>query len=148
MGCGVLGLFTMILTVLIFYFRSEIISYQSEDEFIRHFEYNTKISYPHSGKIIERKHSEYLNFSGDYEYAAIIETDTFDYTRILHDVESNSNYESDSLAHKEKTTPSVLLEKKIPAGEFDYVYKMREKTDCYLWFHESKRIIVYEYIKY
>jgi hypothetical protein len=148
MGCGLLGLFIMIIIALVFFFRSEIISYQSEDTFIIQFENATKLSYPASGRIVEKRNNEFLNFSGDYESAAIIKMDSLDYKKILQNVQSDKSFEIDSIMQNEQTTPSFLLKKQLSVNDFDYVYKKISRYKCSLWFHKNKQIIVYEDINY
>lgn len=143
MGCGLFGLCLMIIVVLIIYFRSEIVSYQSENSFIHNFENTTELLYPVSGKIIEKKNEEAFNVLGDYENSAIIEMDSIDYKKLLKDIQSNKNFEIDSIARKDKITPSFLLKKQISANDFDCVYKKKSKDECNLWFHKNKQIVVF-----
>ena len=142
-GCGIVGLITMIIILLIYFFGPKILDYRSEESFIDSFERATQLSYPHSGKIIERKHDEGMSLRGDAWEAAVIEMDTLDYKTLLHDIQLNENFELDSLAISGNQTPSCLLEKTIiPAKEFTFVFK-NKVFNCNLSFHKNKRIIVY-----
>lgn len=142
-GYGLLGLLGMILTTLIIYFHSEILSYQSEKDFIRKFEQTTQLSFPHSGRMIERKHEEAFNFFGDYATVALIEMDTLDYEKLMEEVQQNKRFQRDTIALKEETTPFHLLKRDIPAYEFINVHQMKDNYDCRLWFHKNKSLLVF-----
>jgi hypothetical protein len=133
----------MIVSALTIYFTPQIMSYQSENSFICDFEYNTKLSYPVSGKIIEKRHIDAFNILGDFEDVAIIKMDTLDYNKILQNIQS-IGFELDNVENK-KMTVSFILKNNISVNEFDCVYKKRG-YELRLWFHKNKQIIIYEYI--
>ena len=146
MGCGIVGLLTMIIILLIYFLGPDIMNYQSKEDFIEGFESVTQLSYPHSGKIIERKHEEGLGFFPDSKTVAIIEMDTLDYTKLLHDVQLSKNFELDTLSISENFSPTYFLKEVIPADEFNYVFRFQisAKYVCFLWFHKNRQTIVYK----
>jgi hypothetical protein len=148
-GWGIVGLLTMIIILLIYRFSPKILDYQSESDFINSFESVTQLSYPCSGKIIERKYEGGISYFGDYMTAGIIEMDTLDFKKLLREVQLNKIFDLDSLSINENPTPSFFLKKNIPANEFACVYQMKriQKHDCCLWFHKNEKTVVYEDIK-
>lgn len=149
-GCGWLGILGMIPAILIFciiLYVSYSISHISDQDFIDRFFERGWLTFPPSGKIIEKNYGEGLNTTGDYHCAAIIEMDTLDYMTILrevqlHDEEFQKEYGrfQDTLKWR-ACESSFLLERRYPLQDCAYV------SGC-LWFHKNKRIIVYEIIDY
>ena len=136
-GCGVAGLLTLIPLILVILFLMYGVNYQTKGEFIRDFEQHTQVSFPPSGKIVEKVFSEgYL----DSACAGIIEMDTLDYEKILN--EFRSSIENNSPAYREpaKKQSSSMLKTCFPASECAF-------ADFSLWFHINRRIIVYESIR-
>jgi|GEM_PF-3474345 len=137
-GCGLLGLLAMIPLIFVIWYLEYGINYQSKSGFIQHFEWSLNLTYPRSGKIIEKTYKEFLNYKGDYHCAAIIEMDTLDYEKLLHEVQSRG------LADYVKES-SFLLKKRFPADDCAYFFSVGKRS---LWFHKNRRIVVYEIIDY
>ena len=140
-GCGVFGLLAMILSGFLSWYLVFGINYQSKSDFIAYFELYTNLTYPQSGKIIEKKYKEFLNYKGDNHCAAIIEMDTTDYNKLLHNIQSRV----ESAQNIDES--SYLLEKRFSANDcaYYYVWDGGEKS---LWFHKNGKIIVFQSIDY
>ena len=138
-GCGLFGLFAAILPVFLVWLFSYSLSYQSKSEFIRHFEWSINLTYPKSGKIVEKHFQDSFSFLWDYSCAVIIEMDTFDYEKILQEVQSRRCV----LPTNSKRTSTHLLKKQFSENECAYFFNMGKRS---LWFHKNRQILVYEII--
>ena len=143
LGCGLFGFLAMLPLVYVIWFITYGFHHQTKREFICDFEHYTGLSFPPSGKIVEKMHeSGYL----DSETAGIIQMDTQDYEKMLHQYRSRMlNAFPDGNFHDEKKASSYRLKTQFPASECEYGFFGYRVT---LWFHTNKRIVVFEGINY
>jgi len=89
------------------------------------FESRTALSFPPSGKIIEKDYNVNIAAGDEYHFA-IIEMDTLDYIKILHEIQTGNNFLSKGEGE--------------PNGEYVYRYNVGKVS---LDFHKNKQIIRY-----
>ena len=81
-GCGIAGLLPIILIVSVYISINYSTSHISDNKVIECFE-KYGVTFPPSGKILEKNYQEFLNFTGDMHIAFMVEVDTLTYNRLL-----------------------------------------------------------------
>jgi len=147
-GCGFSGLIVGLLPLFIFFLfiflLSRSCSHQSKSEFISEFERDIELSYPKSGKIIEKSYAAgYL----DCQINGIIGMDTLDYKNLLQEVQLKDNFFSIEAA---EAPSNFYLETKFSENECAYLYEKKDTggDNISLWFHKNRNIVVFSLINY
>ena len=138
-GCGIMSLVFMLWIVLVTYLSYYSITHLSDNEFVQEFERYTELTYPSSGKIIEKNNDEAI-LNLDPYYFGVIEMDTLDYMKILHEVQARR----DSLSTNDDITYSNFhLSEDESSDIYAYYDEHRDSYRIRFWlgFHKNKRII-------
>jgi hypothetical protein len=141
-GCGLLSLLALIPFVFIIWVLSDF-THQTKREFKQDFELHTGLSFPPSGKIVEKTY--WSGFLDSY-CAGIIEMNSQDYEKLITIYQSRFGIPSENTRdYDNREIPFLhsstgLLKTRFPADDCAYVMHR-------LWFHKNRRIVVFEYIK-
>jgi len=150
-GCGfsglIVGLLPLFILLLFIFLLSRSCTHQSKSEFISEFERDIELSYPKSGKIIEKSYSAgYL----DCQINGIIEMDTLDYKNLLQELQSKKNFLLIEPAEASSNSFSEIKYIKFTENECAYLYKKKDTggDNISLWFHKNRQIVVFSLINY
>jgi len=134
-GCGFSCLIAGLLPVILIWLFLRGFGHETKRSFIHEFERDTKLTFPQSGKIVEK---DYASSYFDYHRAGIIAMDTLEYNKLLSDVQSKEYFQLADTIEKS----SRKLKKQFPDHECAYLFIIRKSA---LWFHKNRQIVVYEH---
>jgi len=86
-GCGIAAVIPSTFILIIWISIDYSTSHMPDREVIEIYEWHSGLTFPRSGKILEKNYQEFFNFLGDYHIAFMIEVDTLSYNHFLCEIQ-------------------------------------------------------------